>query len=67
MSMMDSESTMLGFSGNNDLISGNQVDAVSGDYYNQVAGIVGIASLTGFYEQDSPKASYISAYVSIMI
>ena len=67
MSTMDSESTMLGFAGNNDLISGNQVDAGSADYYNQVTGISRIYGLTGFYEQDSLKASYISAYVPIFL
>ena len=67
MSTMDYESTMLDFAGNNNSIAGNQVEAGSTSYYNQVAGIAVISGLTGFYEQDSPKASYISAYVSIMI
>ena len=64
---MDSESTMLGFSGNNYLIYGNQVDAGSTGYYNQVDSNSGIASLNGFYGNDSPKASYFSAYVSTII
>ena len=39
---------MLGFPGNNYLTAGNQVDAVSADYYNQVSGISGISGLTSF-------------------
>ena len=60
--MMDFESTILGFSVHNYLISGNQVDAGSADYYNQVVGIAVISGSTGFDEQDSPKASYILSY-----
>ena len=54
---MDSESTMLGFAANNDSISGNQVDAGSTGYYNQVYGNAGIAGnqvdegSTSYYNQ----------------
>ena len=58
---------MLGLAGNKYLISGNQVNAGCAGYYNQVAGIDGISCLTGFDEQDSPKASYILAYVSTIL
>ena len=49
---MDSDSTLLGLAGNNYLISGNQVDAGSADYYNQISDIDDISGLTGVYEQD---------------
>ena len=45
---MDSESAMPGFACNNNSIAGNQVDAGSTGYYNQVYGNAGIAGLTGF-------------------
>ena len=67
MSTMGSESTMLCLAGNNDSISGNQVEADSAGYYNQVSGIDGIADLTSFDEQDSLRASYILAYVSTIL
>ena len=50
--MMDSDLTMLGFAGNNDLIYGDQVNAGSADYYNQISDIDDISGLTGVYEQD---------------
>ena len=58
---------MLGFAGNNYLIASNHVHADSTGYYNQVVGNTGIAGLTGYDEPDSPKASYISAYVSTIL
>ena len=67
MSTMNYESTMLGFDGNNYLTTGNQVDAGSTGYYNHIAGNDDIAALIVFDEQDSPKASYISAYVSTVL
>ena len=67
MSTMDSESTMLGFADNNDLVAGNQVDAGSDSYYYQIDGLYDISSLTVFYEQVSPKASYISDHMSIIL
>ena len=45
---MNSESAMLGFPGNNNLIAGIQVDTGNAGYYNQVSGIYGIYGLTGF-------------------
>ena len=64
---MDYESAMPGFACNNNSIAGNQVDAGSTGYYNQVYGNAGIAGLTGIYGKDSPKAFYILAYVSIIL
>ena len=61
------ESTMLDFSDDNNLIAGNQVDAGSASYYYQVDGLYDISSLTVFYEQVSPKASYISDHMSIIL